>query len=324
MLVMAGVYISSLVALLCIGLRPAVPWQFVLVVPLLLMPFSIIFLYYSRQRPPLVLDVSTSAVVLVLFNYFIIWPIIAVGILFFTRVERIRWEWRLICGGVVTTILGYASLWNLNYLLARFVPAVHDPALRAVDEWVYSWFLSPVSYTGLFPVIHNEWLVRLFNNAYGLLFPEVILVLLLVCQTGEASNVSRFLKGLFGFYAIGVMCFIIYPAIGPCLYYPESLDPARADLRFVGGMFHDYQAAIHGDPLMGYGYFIAVPSLHVMVALYLQRCLAPFSGLYRLFLPVNIMVILSTVFLGYHYIVDVVFAVLIMSLWMILRKRAAF
>ena len=46
---------------------------------------------------------------------------------------------------------------------------------------------------------------------------------------------------------------------------------------------------------MGYGYFIAVPSLHVMVALYLQRCLLPFAGLYRLFLPLNIMLILSTV-----------------------------
>ena len=324
MLVMAGVYFSSLVALLCIGLRPAVPWQFVLVVLLLSVPFAVIFLHYSRQRLPRILDVSTAAVVLALFNYLIIWPIIAIGILFITKAERIRWEWKLIGGGVVTTILGYASLWNLNYLLARFVPAVHDPALRAVDEWVYSWFLSPVSYVGLFPIVHNEWVVRLLNNAYALLFPEVILVLLLVCQTGDADKVSRFLKWLFGFYVIGVMCFVIYPAIGPCLYYPESLDPARADLQFVGGMLHDYQAAIHGDPLMGYGYFIAVPSLHVMIALYLQRCLVPFSGLYRLFLPVNIMVLLSTVLLGYHYIVDAVFAVLIMSLWMIFWKRPVF
>jgi hypothetical protein len=321
---MAGLYISSLMALLCAGLRPAVPWQFALVVPFIMVPFAIIFFYYSRQRLPRILDVLTAAGVLCLANYLVIWPIIAIGILFFKRAERMRWEWKLIGGGVVTTILGYASLWNLNYLLARFVPAVYDPALRAIDERVYSWILSPVSYAGLFPVVHNEWLVQLFNNAYILLFPEVILVLLLVCQTGDAGKVSRFLKGLFGFYAIGLMCFVIYPAIGPCLYYPESLDPARADLRFVGGMLHDYQAAIHGDPLMGYGYFIAMPSLHVMIALYLQRCLIQFAGLYRLFLPMNIMVILSTVLLGYHYIMDAVLAVLIMSLWMILWKRTGF
>jgi hypothetical protein len=201
-------------------------------------------------------------------------------------------------------------------------PAVHDSSLRASDEWIYSWIFSSVSYKAFFPLVHNELLIQVLNSAYMVLFPEVLLVLLLVCQTGDARRVTRFLKGLFAFYAIGVMCFLIYPAIGPCLYYPDSLDPKQGNL-LIQGMLHDYHAAINGETLKGYGYFIALPSLHVMVALYLQRCLVPFAGLYRVFLPVNVMLILSTVVLGYHYVIDALFAALIMGMWMMVQKRFA-
>ena len=72
-IVMASLYVGSLVALLSIGLGPAVPWQFVLVVPLFLAPFAITFLYYSRQRLSRVVDIATSGVVLLVFDYLLLW-----------------------------------------------------------------------------------------------------------------------------------------------------------------------------------------------------------------------------------------------------------
>jgi len=320
MLVMAVFYLASLAALSFVGLRPAVPWGFTLLLPVLFVPFALIFLFYSRHQMHPALDTAAAVVILVAYQHFMIWPILAIGLLLSRSVEKIQYQWRLIRDGVVTTVLGYAALWNLNYLLARLVPTVHDSSLRASDEWIYSWFFSSVSYKDFFPILHDAFLVQVLNSAYMVLFPEVSLVLLLVCQTGEAGRVTRFLKGLFAFYTIGVMCFLIYPAIGPCLYYPDSLDPKQANL-LVEGMLHDYHAAISGGTLKGYGYFIALPSLHVMVALYLQRCLVSFAGLYRVFLPVNVMLILSTVVLGYHYVIDALFAVLIMGIWMMLQKR---
>ena len=323
MFVLAGLYLASIVALFHVGLRPAVPWAFALMVPILLVPFAVIFFYYSKQQLHYMLHMGTAVSILVMYNVILIWPIIALMLFLSRALAKIRFEWKLLAHGLLTTILGYAFLWNLNYLLARFVSTLHDPVLRATDEWIYSWFLTSVSYIEFFPLVHNSFLILVFNNAYMVLFPEVILVLLLVCQTGEANRVFLFLKGLFTLYGIGVLCFIVYPAIGPCLYYPGSLDPTRADLQMVQGMLHDYQAsAVTGQPLMGYGYFIAVPSLHVMVAMYLQRCLFSFPGLYRVFLPVNFMLILSTILLGYHYIVDALIAVAFMGVWMLVYKSS--
>jgi hypothetical protein len=293
----------------------------VVVVPIVFLPFAIIFAYYSTQQLHYMLDMAAAVCILMVYNVLLIWPIMAVMLFFARGMQKIRYEWRLLFDGLLATILGYAVLWNVNYLLARFVGAVHDPVLRAIDEWIYSWLVTSVSYREFFPLVHHDLLILVLNNAYMVLFPEVILVLLLVCQSGDRIRVFRFLKGLFTLYAIGVLCFIIYPAIGPCLYYPESLDPTQANVQLIQGMLHDYHAAAgNGEPLIGYGYFIAIPSLHVMVALYLQRCLISFPGLYRVFLPVNLILIVSTVILGYHYILDALVAILLMGAWMVLQK----
>jgi hypothetical protein len=319
-----GIYLASLIALFSIGLRPVVPWNLALIMLFICAPFGVLFFWYSKRQTNIALDFAVSPLVLVLYNYLIWWPIMAVLILLFTKAGTIRWEWKLMLLGIATMILGYGTLWNFNYLLAHYVPPVYDPSLRVFDEWFYSWFISSVSYTGLFPIVHNSVLIQLLNNAYAILFAEVFLVFLLICHTRDAAKVSEFLKVLFAFYFSGVLCFLIFPAIGPCLYYPESIDPTRAHLRFMAGMLHDYETAIHGGALDGYGYFIAIPSLHVMIAIFLQNCFAGYPNLFRFFMPINCMLILSTFLLGYHYVLDAFAGMIIMGIWMLLKQSKFF
>jgi len=221
----------------------------------------------------------------------------------------------------------YGALWNVNYLLARFVPATlfHDPELRSFDVWFYSLIAGKtVGYTGLFPLVHSTVLIHLLENSYLVLFSEVVLVLLIKVQSEGADEASLFLIRLFSLYAIGAACFLIYPAIGPCLYYPESTDATRAlssTLALTSGMLNDYRAAVSGGALKGYGYFIAVPSLHVLATLFLQVCLLRYRTLSIIFLPINIMVILSTFFLGYHYLLDIVIAVIILGIAIAWTRR---
>jgi hypothetical protein len=148
-----------------------------------------------------------------------------------------------------------------------------------------------------FPSFTTSALIRLLNNAYSVLFPEVFTAVLVVCQTGDANQVTRFLKRLFTLYEVGVVSFLVHPAIGPCLYYPESLDLTRnPNLRFMSGMLHDFRSAASADggALRGYGYFMAVPSLHVLICTFLQATLAIRPVLFRVFLPVNTLLIAST------------------------------
>ena len=321
---LTAIYVLSIAGLASAGLSPAVPWLLLPILTIFSMSIAVIFFWYSTQRTHLKIDFPGSASVLLLLQYIFIWPLLALGALRLLHRGSVQWEWKLIFGGLTSIFLGYATLWNVNYLLVHFVPGIHDPFLRQVDEWFYSLLTTPVSYEGLFPIVHNSFINQLLSNSYGALFGEICLVLLLVCQTGDACRVAYFVKSLFGFYAVGVVCYLIYPAIGPCLYYPDSIDATRADLSLMSGMLHDYHAARNGDPLSGYGYFIAMPSLHVMIALFLQKCLTPYKGLYRLFLPINLTLCLSTFMLGYHYVLDAVLAMVLVALWACVHKKPVF
>jgi membrane-associated phospholipid phosphatase len=148
-----------------------------------------------------------------------------------------------------------------------------------------------------------------FKNGYAALFGELTLVILLICQTGNAKRVARFLTVLFGLYACGVVTFMIYPAAGPCLYFPESISGGSS---LMTGMANDYVATTTGTgTLSGFGYFIALPSLHILVAVFLQTFLFRYKCLFLVFFPINILLILSTVVLGYHYVADIAAAFVI-------------
>jgi membrane-associated phospholipid phosphatase len=131
---------------------------------------------------------------------------------------------------------------------------------------------------------------------------------------------------LFGCYLLGLLAFLAYPAVGPCIAYPESLDPAyqtplTADL--MRQMAVEYRAAIAGGAVNGFAYFVALPSLHVAVATLLQLFWAPHRIQFWTFLPVNLLMAASTVVLGYHYLVDVPPAVVLAGVVFVLGERIA-
>lgn len=318
MLVFAGVYLASLTATLSIGLHPVLPWGLTLVLVLAGVPFAVIFSRYSERKTSRLWEPAAAIGVVYFSNNFYLWIIAALLLLLLTDAGKIRWQWNLMGMATLVIALGYASLWNCNYLLARFVPPRHDAALRAFDLWFYSLFTTtPVSYAGLFPVLHNPFALRLLHNAYAILFLEIVMVVFLLCQSGNPHRVSRFLTGLFTLYLFGVISFVVYPALGPFLFYPESIGTgAGASLQFIDGIRHDYYAAVNGGALQGYGYFISIPSLHVMVSLFLQHSLAAHPVLFKLFLPINGLLILSTFLLGYHYVLDVAAAGAITGVWL--------
>ena len=174
----------------------------------------------------------------------------------------------LLCKSLIVISLGFATVFNLNYILAHFTFRVYDSFLRALDVSLYSYAFGALYtwYTKLFPIIRNDVVTYVLNNSYAVLFSEVMLALIVSCQCG-VENVVWFLKNLFTLYFLGLLGFLLFPAIGPCLYFPEALDIARnPQLKYVSEMMHDYQVSVSsGGNLKGFGYFIALPSLHVLV-----------------------------------------------------------
>lgn len=339
LLAFGAIYLASLAGVTAIGLQPVIPWTLVPALLLIAVPFAVVFeccgnvsLQTGSRKPPLAILLCFSIAIPLMFHLWHLWIAGALAILAWPGVRGGRRQWKLLFTGVVILTLGYASLWNINYVLARFPTGpLHDPFLKSFDVWLYSLAAGQqVDYTGLFPLVRSAFLLRLLDNAYAILIPEILLVLMLESQTGDVRRVTRFVTRLFSLYVLGIVSFLLYPAIGPCLYYPESLNAGRArptSINFVSGMLNDYRSAVSGGELHGFGYFIALPSLHVMVAILLQCFLYRHPVLFKLFLPINAAIILSTMLLGYHYALDLLVAAALYGipggLFLLVRRYSA-
>jgi len=214
---------------------------------------------------------------------------------------------RYIAAGLGTLFGGFVTVTNLNYLLALLTfDRVHDPALRDLDLVIYRSVVPGLRYEGLFPLTHSAVWFHLLENAYMMLFPEMVVVLVVLHLT--RGDVLGFFKRTLACYGLGLLVSLIYPAVSPCVYYPESFRAAYAgSVAFNLGrsLASDYVALRHGLPLNGFGYFVAIPSLHVAMAVVLQASLAVSRMHFWTFLSVNLLLVSSTVVLGQHYLIDV-------------------
>jgi membrane-associated phospholipid phosphatase len=213
-----------------------------------------------------------------------------------------------VVAGLGVTLLGAATVWNLNYVIGAVTShRLMDPTLIAVDLRVLSAIGWPAPhYEGLFPLVSMGWSFRLLENSYSMLFCELLVTILFLAGRSSGELV-RYLSLLFSCYAVGLAVFAVFPTVGPFTYQPTAFQPAfRGTMTFslMTAISNDYHSLIQGGPIRGFGYFIALPSLHVAAATLTQRALRPSTWLYWLFLPINLLLVASTVLLGYHYILD--------------------
>jgi membrane-associated phospholipid phosphatase len=127
---------------------------------------------------------------------------------------------------------------------------------------------------------------------------------------GDLRTARAFYSGLFTLYGIGYLGYTVVPAIGP---YVAMAD--RFTVPLVGFWITDVLTALY--PL-GTNSCDAFPSLHVAASAYIllfDRRHRP--AWYRAYLAPCVLLWVSTVYLRYHYGVDVVagFALAGVGLW---------
>src|SRR2546428_300563 len=128
---------------------------------------------------------------------------------------------RYVAAVVGALFAAFVPLTNLTYLTARLTfDRVHDPALRDLDLAIYRSFVPGLRYEGLFPLTDSTLWFHLLENAYMMLFPEIFVVLIVLYFTG--SDILGFFEPTFPCYGIGLLVSMVYPAVSPCVYYPES------------------------------------------------------------------------------------------------------
>ncbi len=186
----------------------------------------------------------------------------------------------------------YFSLFT-NFML-RVNPHTADARLAAIDAW----FLGDQAAILLQPWV-RPWLTDLLNTVYVsylLYFPGVAFFLYV---TGRRAAFRRVMLGLLLLMGMGVVSYILVPAIGPGKFFYERftvpLWERPSDPMFL---LIDRYRVVHD----------CFPSLHVGIPLLL--CLYAWEARARAAAAAATVYVLlmmpATVYLRYHYVIDVV------------------
>lgn len=221
------------------------------------------------------------------------------------RESEVRWRLRL---------LFYPVAMNLVYfLLGSAVPHIHpalvDAELQAVDRWLFrgdavlylQHWVHPVA-TELLSLCYLWYLFYLFSSQIQYLFADL-------------RTVKAFYAGLFSIYAIGYLGYVTFPALGPYLAMADQFN-----VPLTGGWFTHLTSQI---VLAGSNRVDVFPSLHVANSIYIllfdyhrnprrfRLCLLPCAGL-----------VIATVYLRYHYFIDVIcgLGLSLFALWLSQRQ----
>lgn len=212
--------------------------------------------------------------------------------------------------------LFYAVAMNLTFqAMAGAIPAVrtrrYDDDLLNIDLAVFGG--SPNVWAEQFAA---PWLIELLSLCY-LFFMPLLFANLVRYFFWEKALLGPFYRGLFTVYGIGFLGYLIVPAAGPYLSHPELFT-----LPLEGGLI---ARVTHTMVILGSNKVDVFPSLHCAVSAYIlcfsyrhhrrefRWLLLPVVGLW-----------ISTIYLRYHYFVDVLFGFALAAFALALTRAAPY
>lgn len=200
---------------------------------------------------------------------------------------------------IMTTGVQYTPFQPIDMLLAKLDQAmgINTPALMA--------------WTAHHPYVH-----KILAMAYGFLYVEIVAVPLLLPFFKGDDKVNYFFITMLVAFIIGTTIYYFFPTAAPAAVFHSAYFMSGEHATYLKFyQIHHYQPVASGD-----GGLIAFPSFHVAWAIILT-C-ATFSKKW-LFVPlalVNIILIVATVLLGFHYLVDVFGGFFLAALAMLLTQ----
>jgi hypothetical protein len=198
---------------------------------------------------------------------------------------------------------------NMKTAIPKLHPGGFDRFLERIDRAGIGTNLS----LRLEPLVHPA-LTELFTICYMLFFIYLLFsVVYYFC--GELELLKKFVIGLFTIYGIGYFGYSFVPAAGPYIAMREQFTTPLA-----GWWFTKWNSAIVAAGSNGVDVF---PSLHCAVSsffLFFDRWHRPWR--FKLYLIPCVGLWVSTIYLRYHYVIDVCcgFALSAFALWLTRRE----
>lgn len=200
--------------------------------------------------------------------------------------RAVPWIRALATVGVLLYLYG-----SLGQPVFAVIPWRADAALEGVDRFLF-WGRSPALWASRH--IGRAGL-EFWSAVYGFFIPFLYLSILSGCVGRPRHERDRFLFGFAFTYAVAYLGYLFLPSTGPIDFLPAAAPPA-------GGPIHRMILASVTATGGNHGAF---PSLHVGASAYL--CLFDWRH-NRLrgmtYAPIVVLIAFSTLFLQYHYVVD--------------------
>jgi hypothetical protein len=192
---------------------------------------------------------------------------------------------------VAIVFLLYAALGKLG---VAAMPYLADAGLSKVDNWLFGFDPSLC----IQPFQTPSW-VEFFSFAYAAFIPYIYLSMFIGCFGRPPVERDQFLTGWVFTYVIIYLGYLFVPAHGPVVFQADQYTVA-----LEGGFF--YRLVVLGNDMTG-GLQGVFPSLHVGSSVYLCLFDLQTNRLRGLtYLPIVLLIYVATIFLRYHYVIDLV------------------
>jgi membrane-associated phospholipid phosphatase len=219
-----------------------------------------------------------------------------------TRHRNAAWAWRVRLGGYV--VLMNAAYFRIGAVVAATGGTRRDALLQRLDTMLFGQPL-PLYLDHTAPAVVSE----LLSLCYFLLFPYILISCgrQLTRFRRHPAEAQGFYSGLFLVYAVGFIGYLLMPAQGAWLDMPGAFHHP-----ITGGWL---TALNHAVVERGSNRVDVFPSLHVAASafmLFFDRRFARWR--YRLYLPAAVGLWISTIYLRFHYGIDVLAGALLAAI----------
>lgn len=223
---------------------------------------------------------------------------------------------------VHAAVLVFFLFLELKHLTPHVNPRLYDGWFVAGEEAAFGPGLAARSLQqALGP--DRAWFV---SELYALFYPYLGFLLMLMVMQRDSKLRERFLFAFALTWFIGVLAVYAVPTLGPCFVRDESVSllPATPSRELQRQLWKHYLfVTAHPASTLGLASISAVPSLHVAIVLLGTLFIRKISRAASL---VSVLVlaatVVSTIYLGWHYLLDDVVAVPLVLVAQALSRRA--
>lgn len=234
----------------------------------------------------------------------------------------------------IPVFIGFVFFFSAFTSMKQMIPGIHsfswDQEFAALDHWLHfgidPWkllhpFFSIPFITYALNINYNVWLVAVFAALYWQLFS----------LANPYARMHFFYAFFFCWVINGTLIAILFSSAGPCflerLTGSDYYAPLMAHLNHANEKFQIFavstqnmvwNAASKNESMTGGG-ISAMPSIHVTTAMIFWLLARELKNKYtRLFLIFFVLIVLGSVYLGWHYAVDGYLAmILTYAIWQI-------